>query len=80
VRDRETREPFPADRKVAARIPEITMEHGLHVSSTTGCADWVNGDDVRFYPPLVINPQEIEKAISTLDLALGQAAEEFGLS
>lgn len=78
VHDRETKEPFPAGKKVSARIPQITMEHGLHVSSTSGCADWVNGDDVRFYPPLIITPEEIETAISTLDLALGQAVEEFG--
>ena len=78
VRDRETRAPFSADQKVSARIPQITMEHGLHVSSTTGCADWVNGDDVRFYPPLIITAEEIETVISVLDLALGQASKEFG--
>lgn len=79
VRDRATAEPFPASRKVSARIPQITMEHGLHVSSTSGCADWVNGDDVRFYPPLVISPEEIETAVSVLDTALDQATREFGV-
>ena len=55
------------------------MEHGLHVSATTGMADWVNGDDVRFYPPLIINREEIDAAIDILDEALGQVEHEAGL-
>lgn len=80
VHDQESGTPFPRDRKVADRIPKITMKEGLHVSSTSGCADWVNGDDVRFYPPLVIQPEEIETCISILDRALGQVAREEGLA
>lgn len=79
VEDRVSKAPFPVEKGMAGRVTEIAMDQGLCVSSTTGSADWVNGDDIRFYPPLIISRDEIDTAIDILDSALEQVEKESEL-
>ena len=79
VRDRATKEPFPAAQGVARRVAEMALEKGLHISATSGVADWVDGDELRFYPPLIIRREEIDEVLGIIDEALGQVAREVGL-
>ena len=70
VRDRNTREPFPAALRVYKRLSKILLEKGLAVSTTSGGADFVNGDDVRFYPPLITTCDQIDEALDIMDEGL----------
>ena len=72
VRDEETKEPFDPELGVAARGMALALERGLSISGVTGVADWVGGDDLRFYPPLIITREQIDEAVGIIDEVLGE--------
>ena len=80
VKDRGTREPFPSSENVHKRMVKLMFERGLSASGTGGAADWKNGDDVRFYPPLTTTPAQVEDGLEIIDEALGQLEGELGVS
>ena len=76
VRDRESRRPFPAEAGFSRRVAGHMRERGLNAGSTTGCADGVNGDDLRFYPPLTITRQELDGLLDIVEESLAAAEKE----
>ena len=44
VRDAKTREPFPADARIAQRIQEDALEAGVMTYPIQGCVDGTRGD------------------------------------
>jgi len=59
VRDRETREPFPREDRVAERIVKAARGAGLLLYSGTGLADGTNGDAILLGPPFVVTEDEM---------------------
>lgn len=76
VRDRESRRPFPAKAGFSRRVAGHMRERGLNAGSTTGCADGVNGDDLRFYPPLTITRRELDNLLDIVEESLTAAEKE----
>lgn len=76
VRDRESRRPFPAGVGFGRRVAGHMRERGLNGGSATGCADGVNGDDLRFYPPLTITRQELDGLLDIVADSLAAAEKE----
>jgi len=76
VGDQRTKAPIPAERGVSKRLCQIALSKGLAVSGVTGCADGVNGDDLRFYPPLIISRQQLDEALAIIDESLEQVERE----
>jgi hypothetical protein len=70
VVDRDTRDPFPAARKVAWHIFQRAFDDGLVVYFSQGCADGVNGDIVMLGPPLIINKAQIDEMAGILAKAV----------
>ena len=70
VRDAKTREPFPADAHMAARIQEDTLEAGVMTYPMQGCVDGVRGDHVLIAPPYTITSAMIQMLAAALDRAL----------
>ena len=54
VRDAKTREPFPPDARMAARIQEDALEAGVMTYPMQGCADGTRGDHILIAPPFTI--------------------------
>ncbi len=79
VRNKESKEPFPASLGVHKRLNKILLDKGLSVGTFGGVADWVNGDDLRFYPPLIITRGQIDEALSILDEGLGELEDELSI-
>ena len=77
VRDKTSREPLPANLQVHKRLHRILFDKGLAVSTTSGVADFVNGDDLRFYPPLIITRDQIDEALGMIDAGLEQLEAEL---
>ena len=77
VQDRETGKPFPASLRVHQKLNRILMERGLSLAVIGGSADWVNGDDFRFYPPLIITRDQVDETIKILDGGLQQLQSEL---
>ena len=76
VQDRESRRPFPAEAGFSRRVAGHMLERGLNAGSTTGCADGVDGDDLRFYPPLTITRQELDNLLDIVEESLAAAEKE----
>jgi adenosylmethionine-8-amino-7-oxononanoate aminotransferase len=70
VADRETKRPFDAGRRLAARIKATAQEMGLICYPSSGTADGVNGDHVLLAPPFTITEAELEDAVATLGRAV----------
>ena len=77
VQDRGSRKPFPPEWGVSRRVSQLTLERGLAISGASGGADWVEGDDLRFYPPLIITQEEIDASLAIIDECLGLLEEEL---
>ena len=69
VRDAKTREPFPADAHMAARIQEDTLEAGVITYPMQGCVDGVRGDHILIAPPYTITSAMIQMLVAGLDRA-----------
>jgi putrescine aminotransferase len=77
VRDKRTREPFPAAARVSPRLTELLLEQGLSLAVQAGCSDFVLGDDVRFSPPLIITREQVDAVLATLETCLDALAAEL---
>ncbi len=75
VRDRQTKEPFPAAARLASRLKEAAMAEGLMIYPASGAADGVLGDHAVIAPPYIVNASEIEIIASRFETALARALE-----
>ena len=69
VQDKETKQPFPAERHLAWHIWQRAFDLGLIVYYSQGCADGINGDLIMVGPPLIITQTQIEELVGILRLA-----------
>jgi adenosylmethionine-8-amino-7-oxononanoate aminotransferase len=74
VADKPTKEPFPAEKKFAARVNELAMKRGVILYPMQGCADGKRGDHVMIAPPAVITPDEIRWAVEQMADAICEAS------
>jgi adenosylmethionine-8-amino-7-oxononanoate aminotransferase len=72
VRDAKTREPFPPDARISARIAEDALESGVMTYPIQGCADGQRGDHILLAPPFTITPGMIQMAASALEHAVAE--------
>lgn len=70
VKNKETKEPFPLEAKLNAKIKTEAMEQGLMCYPMGGTIDGKNGDHVMFAPAFVINNQQIDEMLDIFDKAL----------
>ncbi len=70
VRDAKTREPFPVDARIAARIAEDALESGVLTYPMQGCADGHRGDHILIAPPFTITSAMIQTIASALERAI----------
>ena len=77
VQEKRSRQPFPASVGFSKAVGSNMLKRGLNASATSGCADNVNGDDIRFYPPLVITREELDELMDIVEAALTETEEEL---
>jgi adenosylmethionine-8-amino-7-oxononanoate aminotransferase len=78
VRRRSTREPFPPERGVSARIERSALKHGLVTYPCTGSIDGTLGDMTLMAPPLTISPAEVDQLLGLLDRSIADVEQELG--
>ena len=76
VRDRATKEPFAADRRLHQRVRRQAIARGLMVYPAGGTADGERGDHVLLAPPFVISEAELHDVVDGLAAALDDALSE----
>jgi adenosylmethionine-8-amino-7-oxononanoate aminotransferase len=73
VADRASKAPFPASRRLWAKIKAAGMEEGLICYPMGGTADGVNGDHVLIAPPYIISDSEMSQVVDKLKRAIERA-------
>ena len=76
VKDRQTKEPFPAELRLNEKVGSAAFKNGLIVYPGGGSVDGIRGDHILLGPPLVIARQEIDELVEILDRALEQVSRE----
>ncbi len=69
VKDKQTREQYDLALKVGQRVQDAAHEHGLYLRS-------IPPDRISFMPPLIIDEDEIDEAVSRLRAALDTAWDQ----
>jgi hypothetical protein len=70
VTDRETKEPFPPQNKLARRLGDAAFERGLVLYPGQGTVDGVRGDHVMIAPPFIVTEEQMEEIVAILAGAL----------
>jgi adenosylmethionine-8-amino-7-oxononanoate aminotransferase len=70
VRDQLTREPFPADARISARVFEDALEAGLLTYPIQGCVDGLRGDHLLIAPPFNIKSNLMQNIAAGLEHAV----------
>jgi adenosylmethionine-8-amino-7-oxononanoate aminotransferase len=73
VRDRDSKQPFPAERQVAWQIWKLAFDLGLVLYYSQGCADGKNGDLILVGPPLNTTEQELNEIVPLLARAVSES-------
>ncbi len=71
VKDRATKAPFSPSLEVSAKVGQAALERGLITYPLQGCVDGVEGDMLKFTPPLCISADQVDELLAILDEALG---------
>lgn len=72
VKDRKTKEPFPAALKVSRRLYDACLEEGLLIYPGSGTREGQDGDHFIIAPPFTITPAEMDDLVSRLDRGLAR--------
>jgi adenosylmethionine-8-amino-7-oxononanoate aminotransferase len=70
VEERESKRPFPAERKLWAKIKAAGLEEGLICYPSGGTADGVNGDHVLLAPPYIVEDAQLDEIVEKLARAI----------
>jgi len=77
VQNPETREPFPADKKLYMRIRERAFRNGLICYPSGGNVDGVRGDVVIVSPPYIASEENLAEIAGLLGTSLKQVLAEI---
>lgn len=70
VADRDTKEPFPPQTRLARRLADAAFERGLVLYPGQGTADGVRGDHIMLAPPFIVTEQQMDEIVAILSEAL----------
>lgn len=70
VKDKNTKEPFPAELNLAGKIKADILENGMLSYPSQGCVDGISGDHILLAPPYTVTDEELEIIINKTSLSL----------
>ncbi len=65
VKDKKTKEPFPAEFNLAGKIKQDILENGMLSYPSQGCVDGLSGDHILLAPPYTVTDEELDIIIET---------------
>jgi adenosylmethionine-8-amino-7-oxononanoate aminotransferase len=75
VADRRSKTPFPAERRLWAKIKALALEEGLICYPGGGTADGIAGDHVLLAPPYIVSDGELDEMVDKLSRAIDRAID-----
>lgn len=76
VADRDSKEPFPAEARLAARIKAQALRNGLICYPFAGNVDGTRGDHMLLAPPFIFTEAQIDQTCETLRRSLDEVLAE----
>lgn len=73
VENRETKQPFEAEKRLAATIKSNAMANGLICYPMSGTIDGRLGDHILLAPPYIIDDKQIDELVAKLETAISMA-------
>jgi adenosylmethionine-8-amino-7-oxononanoate aminotransferase len=73
VADRNTKAPFPAERRLARKIADAAFERGLIIYPSSGNVDGLRGDQVMIAPPFIVTDEQLDEIVALLVEAIAAA-------
>ncbi len=70
VEDRESQQPFAAERQINKHIKKAAFEAGLICYPMGGTIDGKNGDHILLAPPFIMSESQIDEVVVKLDSAI----------
>lgn len=70
VENRESKRPFPAERKLWSKIKAAGLDEGLICYPSGGTADGVSGDHVLLAPPYIVTDPQLDEIVDKLGRAV----------
>ncbi|MCH2095280.1 MAG: aspartate aminotransferase family protein [Rhodobacteraceae bacterium] len=70
VADRDNKQPFPADRRIAPQIKSAAFEAGLICYPMAGTRDGKSGDHVLLAPPFILTETQVAELVDKLAVAI----------
>jgi len=80
VADRQTKAPFPAERKLFMKIRQKAFDNGLICYPVGGNVDGINGDVVIIAPPYNVTDTELDEITEKTALSVRQVLRDEGLA
>ncbi len=80
VRDKDSREPFPRDHRVAEAVVREAADQGVLLHAGFGGVDGVDGDTVMLSPPYVLTADDIEEIVSVIEASIVKVASDQGVA
>ncbi|MEM7474684.1 MAG: aminotransferase class III-fold pyridoxal phosphate-dependent enzyme, partial [Planctomycetota bacterium] len=77
VRDKDTKNCFPAEAKLSQKIGTAALDIGLMCYPAQGCVDGTNGDHILLAPSYTSTPEEIEQIIDLTGAGITAALAEM---
>jgi len=77
VVDRETKEPFPAEKQLWAKLQKTAMTHGLMCYPNGGTIDGIKGDHVILAPPYIISEAQVDEMVEKLEKSVAQTINQL---
>jgi adenosylmethionine-8-amino-7-oxononanoate aminotransferase len=77
VSDKKTKQPFPPEMKMSARLQDISFKKGLILYSCTGCVAGVSGDMILMAPPLIISRRQVDEVMAILKESIRELEKDL---
>ncbi|MFC4347785.1 aspartate aminotransferase family protein [Kordiimonas lipolytica] len=77
VVDRETKEPFPPEKQLWAKLQKTAMTHGLMCYPNGGTIDGIKGDHVILAPPYIISEAQVDEMVEKLEKSVAQTINQL---
>ncbi len=77
VQDKNSRKPFPRDKRVCEAISDMTFANGLITCPISSGADGVDGDATAIKPPLTTPHEDLVQLLDIMVHTLLQTQEQF---
>lgn len=70
VADKATKEPFPAEANLSAKLKTDILDNGMLSYPSNGCVDGIRGDHILLAPPYTVTDDELTVIVETVKNSL----------